>query len=108
VINFDPPGDRETYVHRVGRTGRAGRRGIGITLLSADQHREVVRFAEQLGIDHGLAGRHPRSDGEPAARAGRPPRANRDGAGRAIGSGSGSSPGTARPSRRRRRPARLG
>jgi ATP-dependent RNA helicase RhlE len=118
VINFDPPGDRETYVHRVGRTGRAGRRGIGITLLSADQHREVVSFAEQLGIDHGLAGRHPRSDagrhprsdGEQAVRSGRPPRASRDGAGRptGAGSGSGSNAGTPRPSRRRRRPARLG
>ena len=56
VINFDPPADSETYVHRVGRTGRAGRRGIGITLLSPDQHRDVTRLASQLGIDHGLAG----------------------------------------------------
>ena len=27
VINFDPPADSETYVHRIGRTGRAGRYG---------------------------------------------------------------------------------
>ena len=33
VINFDPPADSETYVHRIGRTGRAGRTGIGITLV---------------------------------------------------------------------------
>ena len=56
VINFDPPADSETYVHRIGRTGRAGRQGIGITLLSADQHHDVIRLAGQLGIDHGLHG----------------------------------------------------
>jgi ATP-dependent RNA helicase DeaD len=32
VINWDLPGDRETYVHRAGRTGRAGRRGVAISL----------------------------------------------------------------------------
>jgi ATP-dependent RNA helicase RhlE len=55
VINFDPPDDSETYVHRIGRTGRAGRQGIGITLVSPDQHRDIVRLAGQLGIDHGLS-----------------------------------------------------
>ena len=53
VINFDPPADGETYVHRVGRTGRAGRRGIGITLLSPDQHRDVNKLARHLGLDAG-------------------------------------------------------
>ncbi len=54
VINFDPPADSETYVHRIGRTGRAGRTGIGITLLSPDQHHDVTRLARNLGLDHGL------------------------------------------------------
>jgi ATP-dependent RNA helicase RhlE len=54
VINFDPPGDREAYVHRVGRTGRAGRSGIGITLVGADEHAEMSQLARQLGIEHGL------------------------------------------------------
>jgi superfamily II DNA/RNA helicase len=54
VINFDPPADSETYVHRIGRTGRAGRKGIGITILSADQRHEVVKLAGELGLDHGL------------------------------------------------------
>ena len=54
VINFDPPEDSETYVHRIGRTGRAGRKGIGITLLTSDQHRDVTQLAGQLGLDHGL------------------------------------------------------
>jgi ATP-dependent RNA helicase RhlE len=56
VINFDPPADSETYVHRIGRTGRAGRKGVGITLLSPDQHRDVTKMAGQLGLDHGLHG----------------------------------------------------
>jgi superfamily II DNA/RNA helicase len=55
VINFDPPHDSETYVHRIGRTGRAGRNGIGITLLSPEQHGEVTQLAGELGLDHGLA-----------------------------------------------------
>ncbi|MDR3139533.1 MAG: DEAD/DEAH box helicase [Treponema sp.] len=40
VINWDLPADRETYVHRIGRTGRAGRRGKAISLaLPADRGR---------------------------------------------------------------------
>ena len=54
VINFDPPGDHETYVHRIGRTARAGRSGIGITLVDGSERAEVVRMAGQLGIEHGL------------------------------------------------------
>jgi superfamily II DNA/RNA helicase len=70
VINFDPPPDSETYVHRVGRTGRAGRQGIGITLLSPEQHRDVTKLAGQLGIDHGLQGAgHGRAKAEPAPHA---------------------------------------
>ncbi len=56
VINFDPPADSETYVHRIGRTGRAGREGVGITLLSADQHSDFAKLAGQLGLEHGLGG----------------------------------------------------
>jgi ATP-dependent RNA helicase RhlE len=61
VINFDPPADSETYVHRIGRTGRAGRKGIGITLLSPDQHGEVTQLAGQLGLRHGLHTSGPRN-----------------------------------------------
>jgi superfamily II DNA/RNA helicase len=50
VINFDPPDSREGYLHRVGRTGRAGRTGIGITLVGADQAHEVRHIAGQLKL----------------------------------------------------------
>jgi superfamily II DNA/RNA helicase len=72
VINFDPPQDSETYVHRIGRTGRAGRKGIGITLLTPDEHRDVAELAERLGLQHGLHGPSHRSrNADSPARGGR-------------------------------------
>ena len=41
VINFDAPGDQDAYVHRIGRTGRAGSRGAGISFVLADQVGEM-------------------------------------------------------------------
>jgi superfamily II DNA/RNA helicase len=49
VINFDPPEDDKGYVHRVGRTGRAGRDGAGITLVLPEQQADVSRVANRLG-----------------------------------------------------------
>jgi len=54
VINFDPPADTETYVHRIGRTGRAGANGIGITLVAPAEQHDVSRLAARLGLDHPL------------------------------------------------------
>ena len=54
VINFDPPADSETYVHRIGRTGRAGAKGVGITLVAPAEHRDVTRMATNLGLEHSL------------------------------------------------------
>jgi ATP-dependent RNA helicase RhlE len=50
VVNFDAPGDSESYVHRIGRTGRAGRTGTGISFVLADQADEVRRMAGDLGL----------------------------------------------------------
>jgi ATP-dependent RNA helicase RhlE len=50
VINFDAPEDRDTYVHRVGRTGRAGRHGIGITLVTGEQSKVVGKIATDLRL----------------------------------------------------------
>ncbi|HWE59558.1 MAG TPA: DEAD/DEAH box helicase [Solirubrobacteraceae bacterium] len=57
VINFDPPHDSETYVHRVGRTGRAGATGIAISLVSGDQVKDMNRMVGALGLDTGLGGK---------------------------------------------------
>ncbi|MFD6162804.1 DEAD/DEAH box helicase [Nocardia sp. NPDC060256] len=48
VINYQCPEDEKTYVHRIGRTGRAGRTGIAVTLIDWD---ELGRWA---GIDKAL------------------------------------------------------
>ncbi|MCL2139297.1 MAG: C-terminal helicase domain-containing protein, partial [Treponema sp.] len=50
VINWDLPGDRETYIHRIGRTARAGRQGIAITfaaLANRDRIHQFSRIAEK-------------------------------------------------------------
>jgi ATP-dependent RNA helicase RhlE len=49
VINFDPPEEPDVYTHRVGRTGRAGKGGIGITLVLPDQQADVSRVARLQG-----------------------------------------------------------
>ena len=50
VINFDPPADREGYVHRIGRTGRAGRTGVGITFFGSEHIRDLQKIADQLRL----------------------------------------------------------
>jgi ATP-dependent RNA helicase RhlE len=50
VVNFDAPGDSDSYVHRIGRTGRAGRQGTGISFVLADQVDDVRRMAGSLGL----------------------------------------------------------
>src|SRR5260370_28520306 len=56
VINFDPPGDHEAYIHRVGRTGRAGNGGVGVTLVGSGEHHEMRQLAPRLRLRHGLRG----------------------------------------------------
>ncbi|MDX6555859.1 MAG: ATP-dependent helicase RhlE [Miltoncostaeaceae bacterium] len=55
VVNYDPPNDRDTYTHRVGRTARAGREGRAVTLVLPDQVDEVGRIAMALGLDEAWA-----------------------------------------------------
>ncbi|HUW07458.1 MAG TPA: DEAD/DEAH box helicase [Williamwhitmania sp.] len=42
VINYSLPQDSESYVHRIGRTGRAGKEGTAITFISANEYRSFV------------------------------------------------------------------
>jgi superfamily II DNA/RNA helicase len=50
VVNFDPPEDGKAYVHRVGRTARAGRGGEGITFVMPDQRADVRQIAKELNL----------------------------------------------------------
>ncbi|HEV2820793.1 MAG TPA: DEAD/DEAH box helicase [Solirubrobacteraceae bacterium] len=52
VVNFDAPEDREGYVHRVGRTARAGRTGTGVTFVMDDQARDMGKIAAELELHH--------------------------------------------------------
>jgi superfamily II DNA/RNA helicase len=65
VINYDAPEDRAAYVHRIGRTGRAGRTGTGISFVLADEVKEMRSIARQLGIDFGDAGHTEGSAADP-------------------------------------------
>jgi superfamily II DNA/RNA helicase len=55
VINFDLPGAHEDYVHRVGRTGRAGRTGIGVTFVIPEQTGEMKKMARELDLSDEFA-----------------------------------------------------
>ena len=49
VINYNMPQDVEEYVHRIGRTGRAGANGISINFADEDDAYELVKLEEYLG-----------------------------------------------------------
>lgn len=51
VINYDPPQDDKGYLHRVGRTARAGRSGTGITFVQPQEQGEVGRMASRLKLE---------------------------------------------------------
>ena len=54
VIHFDPPEDHKTYLHRSGRTARAGESGIVVTLVLWDQELEVKRMMKRVGIEQNM------------------------------------------------------
>jgi superfamily II DNA/RNA helicase len=54
VINYDIPATRDDYVHRIGRTARAGARGVGVTLVAHEQAHELAGMAGDLGLHREL------------------------------------------------------
>ncbi|MFF7894965.1 DEAD/DEAH box helicase [Streptomyces sp. NPDC007907] len=55
VLNVDPAGDHKDYLHRSGRTARAGRSGTVVSLSLPHQRRQIFRLMEDAGVD---ASRH--------------------------------------------------
>ena len=51
VINYSLPQDTESYVHRIGRTGRAGNQGTAITFLSSSEMRRFGYLKKELGVE---------------------------------------------------------
>jgi len=51
VVHYDPPEDHKTYIHRSGRTARAGENGVVATLILWDQELIVKRLQKRLGLD---------------------------------------------------------
>ena len=49
VVNFDVPNDPENYVHRVGRTARAGAQGVALTLISPDEWLMMADIEKLIG-----------------------------------------------------------
>ena len=50
VVNFDLPENAETFVHRVGRTGRAGRRGVAYTFVNETQRRDFDEIKRKAKV----------------------------------------------------------
>ena len=89
VINYDMPRDAETYVHRIGRTGRAGAEGIAVSFCGRDEHAHlrsierlirrtitVQRQPEHMRVTEQSPSRSPvvPKETQPARRKSRPPR----------------------------------
>jgi len=51
VIHYDPPVDHKTYLHRSGRTARAGESGVVVTLVLFNEELEVKRLMKRVGLD---------------------------------------------------------
>jgi superfamily II DNA/RNA helicase len=75
VVNFDVPWQPDDYVHRIGRTGRAGMKGIAITLATRADGEAVDRIEKLIG--HKIGRAEAPADVEPAVKAEKPEKAPR-------------------------------
>lgn len=101
VINYDLPDVPETYVHRIGRTGRAGASGIAISFCDAEERDELKQIQKIINMQIPVVAEHPYPSSDTLQI--RPPK-NKDVVSRpGAVKGSGSSPRkatTGRPARR--------
>jgi ATP-dependent RNA helicase DeaD len=51
VVNYHLPDTYEAYVHRSGRTSRAGSKGLSLTILQEEEEKEILNFEKELGIN---------------------------------------------------------
>ncbi|MFN7970032.1 MAG: DEAD/DEAH box helicase [Acidimicrobiales bacterium] len=109
VIHFDPPEDPKDYVHRSGRTARAGAAGVVVCLVIPEKASAVRGLQRSLDLPSGLLDADPTSLGEPAVRPARtaPPSNRRsktearDASSGRVGSDAATPDRTSRPNRER-------
>lgn len=83
VINYDMPGDAETYVHRIGRTGRAGAGGTAVSFCGQDEHAQLrsierlIRRSISVEALAELTDSAPKRSGQPTTAPARPGKARR-------------------------------
>jgi ATP-dependent RNA helicase RhlE len=73
VINFELPDDSESYVHRIGRTGRAAASGVALSLCDADERDQLRRIERLMRASIPVRREHPFSAGATAASGTRTP-----------------------------------
>ena len=98
VINFDLPNDPESYVHRIGRTARAGAAGIALSFCSLDEVAYLADIEKLTGIRLEEVADHPHRSHTIASRRDNPPAPVKKSRGSKGGGGSGG--GSARGQRR--------
>jgi len=59
VVHFDPPEDHKTYLHRSGRTARAGEDGLVVTLVLPEQRRDIAQIQRDAGLDYAVVAMGP-------------------------------------------------
>jgi len=75
VINFDVPWQPDDYIHRIGRTGRAGMKGIAITLATRADSEAIDRIEKLIGYKIARSGKPPSEEAPEAATKERAPKA---------------------------------
>ncbi len=112
VINFDIPIEAEAYVHRIGRTGRAGADGVALSFCTPDERRELRAIERLIGQKVPIATNQPQpeiqSEGAVQPRAVAPRPAGKGAAIQTPATRSGSSVDADKPKPRRRRRRRKG
>jgi superfamily II DNA/RNA helicase len=59
VVHYDPPEDGKVYLHRSGRTARAGSDGLVVTLAIPEHERELTRLMQEIGVDQDIVNMRP-------------------------------------------------